>query len=96
MYGIFILIIALLIKGNYLLKRSKGLKYSQCLKISLVSSLQSALISLVLSLFGISFTTVFGLLLAVRVIYIYIRYTGSKKNVEWLEDLYTKDERFKV
>jgi len=95
-YLLFMLIVALLIKGNYMLKRKKGFKYSQALKIGIVSSLQSTLIALVISLLRIDFFTILGLAIVVRILYIYIKYTGSKKNTEWLEEMheYTKDERF--
>ena len=96
-YLLFLLIVALLIKGNYLLKRKKGFSYSQSLKIAIVSSIQSILASLILVLFaGVEFITALGLTITARVLYIYIRYTGSRKNTKWIEDLYayTKDERF--
>ena len=75
-YLLFMLIVALLIKGNYMLKRKVGFKYSQALKIGIVSSLQSSLIALVLSLFGMDFLTVLGLAIVVRILYIYIKYQG--------------------
>lgn len=96
-YLLFLLIVALLIKGTYLLKRKKGFSYSQSLKISIVSSLQSILAALILVVFaGVEFVTALGLALTARILYIYIRYTGSRKNTKWIEDLYayTKDERF--
>ena len=98
MYVVLILIIGLLIKGNLMFKRKKGFKYSQSLKIGLVASLQSMIIAFVLSLFGMNFMALFGLILVARIIYIYIRYTGSRKHLEWLNDLYvlTNDDRFKV
>ena len=98
MYLMFTLLVALLFKGNYMLNRKKGLKYTQAFKVGIVCSLQSALIALALSLFGFSFINVFGLAIAARVIYIYIKYTGSRKNTTWLNDLYeySKDERFNI
>lgn len=98
LYILFMLVVALLLKGNFLLKRKKGFKYSQALKIAIIGSLQSVLIALVLSLFNMNFSDMFGLAICVRMLYIYIRYTGSKKNTKWIEDLYelTKDERFNI
>lgn len=96
-YLLFLLIVALLIKGNYLLKRKKGFSYSQSLKLSIVASIQSILAAIVLLVFsGVDFTMGLGLALTARILYIYIRYTGSRKNTKWIEDLYvyTKDERF--
>lgn len=98
MYLTFILICALLFKGNFLLKKNKGFKYSQGIKLSLVSSLQSLLIASFLYLLGFDLMSMLGLAMTIRVIYIYCRYTGSKKNKVWLDDLYaySKDERFNV
>lgn len=98
MFVMFILIVALLIKGNYLFKRQKGFKYSQGLKIALVASMQSLLIAIVLMLMGLDFITSLGLALTARIIYIYVKYTGSNKNTKWMEDMYTltNDERFKI
>ena len=94
----FLLVVALLVKGNYLIKRKKGFKYSQSLKVAIIASMQSATIALVASLFGMDFMNILGLALTVRILYIYIKYTGSKKNTQWLDDLYklTNDERFKI
>lgn len=97
-YLLFVLVVALLIKGNYLLKRKKGFSYSQSLKVVFVSSMQSVLAAIVLYLFGINFINALGLAITVRSLYIYIKYTGSKKNTAWIETLYkeTQDERFNV
>lgn len=96
-YLIFMLIVAILMKGNTMLRRKQGFTFSQALKIAFVSSLQSVLAALVLMLAGINFIGGFGLALTTRTIYIYIKYTGSKKNTQWSNDLYklTNDERFK-
>lgn len=98
MYLMFILISALLFKGNFLLKKNKGFKYSQGIKLALVSSLQSLIIALVLYLIGMDLMNALGLAMTVRILYIYCRYTGSKKNTQWLDDLYefSGNERFKV
>ncbi len=96
-YLIFLLVVSLLIKGNFMLKK-KGFKYSQCLKISIVASLQSTIIALIFMLFGFNFMNVLGLALAIRTVYIYIKYTGSKKNTGWIDEIYneTHDERFNL
>ena len=97
-YLIFMLLVALLIKGTYLLKRKKGFSFTQALKISLVASLQSIIIAIVLDIMGIEFINALGLAITVRTLYIYIKYTGSKKNTQWMDELYelTKDERFNI
>ena len=97
MYLLFLLIVALLIKGNTMLKKKQGFTYSQALKIAIVSSLQSLLLALLVMLMGSNFMNALGLTLTGRTLYIYIKYTGSKKNTQWSDDLYeyTKDERFK-
>ena len=97
LYLVFCLVIALLIKGNYLIRKGKGFKYRQALKIAIVASLQSALLALIVSLLGFSFMNMFGLLLVIRVLYIYFKYTGRNKT-EWLQEIYkeTGDERFNV
>ena len=97
-YLLFIVVAALLIKGNYLLKKNTGFTFTQSIKITLVASLQSLLIALVLNVMGIDFANAIGIALFVRIIYIYIRYTGSRKNTQWIETLYNEyhDERFNI
>lgn len=99
MYLCFMAVVSLLMKGNYLLSRNKGFKFTQALKISIISSIQSLLIALILWLVaGFNLTNAFGLALTIRSMYIYIKYTASRKNISWLDDMYklTNDERFKV
>jgi len=95
-YIILLLIVALLIKGNFMLNRKKGLKYSQSFKIAIMASLQSCLIALALSLFNFNIVNVFGLALTIRTLYLWLRYTASRSNTTWLNDLYeySKDDRF--
>lgn len=97
-YLLFLLVVSLLIKGNYLLKRKKGFTFSQSIKISIVASIQSLFIAIVLMLMGLDFVTALGLSLTARILYIYIKYTGSSKNITWMDDLYklTNNERFKL
>ena len=97
-YLLFILVASLLIKGLYLLKRNKGFTLSQSIKIALVSSLQSIIVALVLSAVGVEFVNALGLATFARIMYIYVRYTGSRKNTQWIDNLYTefKDERFNI
>jgi hypothetical protein len=95
-YLLFVLVASLLIKGLYLFKKNKGFTLSQAVKISLVGSLQSIIAALVLMAFGLQFSNALGLALFVRIIYIYIKYTGSRRNTQWIDDLYAEfeDERF--
>ena len=97
-YLLFILVAALLIKGNYLLKKKKGFTYSQSLKISIVSSLQSLIIALGLRLMGMDFMTSLGLAITCRILYIYFKYTGSRRNTQWIDNIYQeyKNERFNI
>lgn len=97
MYLLFLAVISLLFKGNYLLKK-QSFKYTQCFKISIIASIQSVLIALVFMLFGFNFINVLGFALSIRAIYIYIKYTGSRKNTSWIEEIYeeTKNERFNL
>lgn len=97
-YLLLIAIASVLIKGNYLLNRHKGFKYSQCIKVTIIASIQSYIIGFIFSLFRFDLVNVFGLALTFRTIYIWFRYTSSRKNTQWLQNLYklTNDERFKL
>ena len=79
-----------------MLNRKKGFKYSQALKVAVVASLQSYLIALIASLFKFDLVNIFGLALTVRTLYLWLKYTASKNNTAWLNDLYeySKSERF--
>jgi len=97
-YTLFVLVTSLMIKSATLFKRKKGFTFYESLKISLTSSLTSLLISSVLLLlFGLNFSTIFGLIYLGRIVYIYIRYFFSSKNNIYKE-LYssTGEERFKL
>lgn len=97
-YLILIAIVAVLIKGTYLLNRRKGFTYSQCIKVTIMASMQSYLIALILRLFGFDLVVMFGLALTARTLYLWARYTSSRKNTKWLDDLYklTNNERFNI
>lgn len=97
-YLLLIAIASLLIKGNYLLNRKKGFKYSQCIKITIMSSCMALPIATILNFFKFDLVTMFGLIITFRTLYIWLRYTSSRKNTEWLNELYeySKDERFNI
>lgn len=97
-YFIFVLITAFMLKSPSLFKRKKGFKFSECLKISLTSSLPALIIGFFATLlFNINASLVIGLIYMVRVSYIYIRYMFSNKN-NIFDELYktTGEERFKL
>ena len=95
---LFLLIVSSLICGNYLLKRKKGFTFAQSFKIAIVASIQSIFIAVGLRIMGLDFVNALCLSLTVRILYIYIKYTGSSKNIAWIDELYaiSNDERFKV
>ena len=97
-YLLLIGIASLLIKGNYLLNRKKGFKYTQCVKITIMSSCVALPIAMILNLFKFDLVTIFGLIITFRTLYIWLRYTSSRKNTDWLKELYeySKDERFNI
>lgn len=97
-YLLLIGIASLLIKGNYLLNRKKGFKYTQCIKITIMSSCMALPVAFILSLFRFDLVTMFGLIITFRTLYIWLRYTSSRKNTDWLKELYeySKDERFNI
>ena len=97
-YLLFIVVASILIKGTYLLKRNKGFTLSQSMKITFVASIQSLIIATSGMFMGLDFVNVLSLTIFVRILYIYIKYTGSRKNTQWIDDLYKeyKDERFNV
>lgn len=105
-YILLIAVSSLLIKGIYLFRRDKGLSFTQGIKIVVMSSLQAYPIALIISLLvggllqrlRIDTMTIFGLIVTIRMLYIWLRYTSSKNNTAWLDDLYefSGNERFNV
>lgn len=97
-YLIFVLITAFMLKSPSLFKRKKGFKFSECLKISLTSSLPALIIGFFATLFfNINASLIIGLIYMARISYVYIRYMFSNKNNIFVE-LYktTGEERFKL
>lgn len=97
-YLLLLAVAALLVKGNYLLNTKKGLKYTQCIKITIMMSTSALPIAIILNLLGFDLITLFGLILTCRALYVWLRYTASRKNIMWLNDLYeySHDSRFLV
>lgn len=96
-FMLLVLVSCLMLKGQYLFKRKKGFKFSDCLKISLTTTLPALIISLLVSLLSsVDFATVFGLLFVGRIVFIYLKYIFPKNNI--FIKLYeeTKDERFNL
>jgi len=94
----FVLISSLILKGPYLFRRKKGFKFSECLKISLTSSLPALLAGiLIYFIFGMDFALVYGIIYIIRIIYIYFKYILSNKN-SIFKELYnqTGEERFNI
>ena len=93
-----ILVTSLILKGPYLFRRKKGFKFSECLKISLTSSLPALLLGIIVYfLTGMDFANAFGIIFMVRIVFIYFKYIFSTKNNIY-KSLYaeTKEERFDV
>ncbi len=93
-----ILVTSLILKGPYLFRRKKGFKFSECLKISLTSSLPALLLGIIVYfLTGMDFANAFGIIFMVRIVFIYFKYIFSTKNNIY-KSLYaeTKEERFNV
>lgn len=97
-FSLFVLITSLMLKSPTLFKRKKGFKFTECLKISLTSSLPAFLISLIAYfLLGIEFGSILGIIYLIRIVYVYFKYIFLNKNnifVQLYEE--TKDERFKL
>lgn len=95
---LFVFVSSLIIKWPTLIKRKKGFKYSECLKISLTSSLPALIFGTILYfLSGIEFFLSFAIIYIVRILFIYFKYIFSNKNNIFIE-LYsqTGEERFKL
>ncbi len=94
---LLVLVTTLLLKSPYIFKFKKGFKYSECLKISLSSSLSALIFGFLISLVGFDFTTAFGFVFVARIIFIYFKYIFLNKNNIY-KTLYaeTKEERFNV
>lgn len=98
----FLLLVAvtcIILKGSYLFKRKKGLKFSECFKISMTSILPCIVVSiLVSSLYGFNgeiFATCLGFVYVVRILFIYFKYILNNKIIQELYEE-TKEERFKI
>lgn len=96
---LFLVIVAtIILKMPYIFRRKKGFKFSECLKMSLVSSLPAMIFgTLLYFMMGIDFATSFGLIFIVRIVFIYFKYSFSNKNNIY-KTLYeqTKEERFNI
>lgn len=95
---LLILVTAIILKGPYLLRRKKGFKFSECLKISITSALPALVIGMITYLLtGLDFATAFGAIFMLRIIFVYFKYIFSTKNSIY-KTLYaeTKEERFNV
>lgn len=96
---LFLVIVAtIILKMPYIFRRKKGFKFSECLKMSLVSSLPALIFgALLYFMIGIDFATSFGLVFIVRIVFIYFKYSFSNKNSIY-KTLYeqTKEERFNI
>lgn len=97
-FGLFLLTTALILRFPTLFKRSKGFKFGECIKISLISAFPLLFIAAIFSLIlTADFSFIFMLLYVIRILYIYIRYLSSKQHGIY-NTLYkeTKEERFNV
>ena len=92
-----VLVSCVMLKGQYLLKRKKGLKFSDCFKMSLTTTFPALIVSwLIAMLSTVDFAILFGFLFVGRIVFIYLKYIFPKNNI--FSTLYaeTKDERFNV
>jgi len=72
---LFVFVTSIILKAPSLFRRKKGFKFSECLKISLTSSLPALFFGIVVYfLLGISFPLTYGLIYVIRIIYIYFKY----------------------
>ena len=95
-FFLFVLITSFMLISPTLLKRKKGLKFGECMKISITSSLPAIFISaFAYLLLGMNIPMVLGVVYLVRISYIYIKYFMSNKNNIY-KTLYstTGEERF--
>lgn len=96
-FTLLLLVTCIILKGPFLFKFKKGLKFTECIKISLTATLPALVISLLLYLlFGTDFASILGLLYVIRIMYIYFRYVLPKNNI--FKEIYvqTQEERFNV
>ena len=95
---LFVIVASIILKGTTLFKRRKGFKFSECLKISITSSLPALILGTVFYfLIGIDFAMSYGFIYLIRIVFIYVKYILSTKNNIYVE-LYneTNEERFKI
>lgn len=95
---LFVIVASVILKGTTLFRRRKGFKFSECLKISITSSLPALVLGTVFYfLIGIDFAMSYGFIYLIRIVFIYIKYILSTKNNIYTE-LYneTNEERFKL
>ena len=93
------LVTCVILKGSFLFKRKKGLKFSECFKISMTSILPCIVISFLISaLYGLDaemYATCLGFAFVVRILFIYFKYILNNKIIQELYEE-TKEERFKI
>lgn len=97
-FTVFVLVSSVILKGPSLFKRKKGFKFSECIKISLTSSLPALFIGTIsYFILGMDFALTYGMVYIIRIVYIYFKYITSAKN-SIFKELYetTKEERFNV
>ena len=95
---LLILTVSFAFKFPTLLKRRKGFKFSECLKLSATSSLSAFIIgTLLFFVVNIDFSIIFGMTFIIRALYVYFKYITSGKN-SIFKELYTKtgEERFNI
>lgn len=95
---LLVLVSSLILKWPTLIRRKKGFKFRECLKIAITSSLPALLIGVLLFFsLGMEFALPYGIIYIVRVLYIYFKYIISSKN-NIFKQLYeeTNEERFKI
>lgn len=94
---LLVIVTCIMLEGQFLFKRKKGFKFSECLKISLTTTLPALIISALIYLVsGISFGTTFGLIYMARIVFIYFKYIFPRENI--FKQIYqeTGEERFNV
>lgn len=95
---LFFFITSFMLYSPTLFKRKKGFTFSECMKISLTSSIPALVISTLLYvLFKVNIPMILGLIYLIRIVYIYVKYFMSNKNNIY-KQLYanTGEERFNL
>lgn len=96
-FSLLVIITCIILKGQFLFKFKKGFRFTDCLKISLTTTLPALILgTLIFLMSGVDLGTTFGFIFIARIMFIYFKYIFPKNNILRQIYLETKDERYNI